>query len=316
MGAWGPKLYQDDLAMDVRDSYKEYLRKGFKGNEITEMFLEEYSYAISDTDDAPIFWFALADTQWNLGRLEEGVKEKALYYIQNGSDISRWENENPKQAKVRIKVLEELENKLNSEQPIEKKISLYKLYRCEWKINDVYAYQLNSDYAKEKGLYGRYLLFHKVGETTCHPGHIIPIVRIKITNNDRLPLDENEINQLEYVQTWFTKYEDRFLPLSGTRSIEEQIAEKSKINYECDEYGFLPQYKMVLFNTSKRIIPKSLIYIGNFKHIDPPKIEFTPHVEINIPGFLWKYFDECIIDRYYGYNLRQSAIYRKKAGDE
>lgn len=312
MSVWGPKLYQNDLSLDVRDSYKDLLRKGLQGEVITKILLERYSEAISDVDDAPFFWFALADTQWDLGRLEDLVKEKALYYIESGYDISRWEIENPKQVKDRIKVVTSLKNKLNTVQPPEKKVCLYKLYRCEWEIGDVYAYPLNSDYAKEKELNGRYLLFHKIGETIYHPGHTIPIVRIKITTDAHLPLNESEINKLEYVQTSVTKYEERFLPFDGTRSIEEQIAEKSNIRYECDEYGYLPHYKVKLINTSKRAIPKNLIYIGNFLEITPPKIEFTPHNDFNIPGFMWKYFEKSIIDRYYGYNCRQFAIYRNK----
>lgn len=316
MSTWGPNLYQSDLALDIRDKYKELLRKGIKGEEITRIFINEYDYAISDVDDVSVFWFALADTQWDFGRLEDYVKEKALDYIKTGYDISRWETDNPKQVNERIKVITALEKKLKTVQPVEKKISLYKLYHCEWKIGDVYAYPLNSDYAKKTELNGRYLLFHKVGETTYYPGHTIPIVRIKITTNDSLPLDENEINQLEYVQTAVTKYEDRFLPFDGTRSIEEQIAEKSNLQYVCDEYGFLPHYKIKLINISKRSIPKSLIYIGNFLGIKPPNIEFTPHSELNITGFMWKYFEKSIIDRYFGYNHRQFDIYKERqSGD-
>lgn len=36
MGAWGPKLYQDDVAEDVRDYYKDQLHRGKTGKEITQ----------------------------------------------------------------------------------------------------------------------------------------------------------------------------------------------------------------------------------------------------------------------------------------
>ncbi|MCI7179050.1 MAG: hypothetical protein MSA26_00335, partial [Lachnospiraceae bacterium] len=95
MGSWGPGLYQDDIAEDVRDVYKDQLYRGKTGAKITEELLEEYSDCMSDPDDAPVFWFALADTQWNLGRLEDPVKEQALYHLRDGADLRRWEAEEP-----------------------------------------------------------------------------------------------------------------------------------------------------------------------------------------------------------------------------
>lgn len=43
--------------------------------------IAEFEWAWSDEDDAPVFWFAMADMQWNYGRLQEEVKKKALYYL-------------------------------------------------------------------------------------------------------------------------------------------------------------------------------------------------------------------------------------------
>ena len=154
MGTWGPKLYQDDLAEDVRDYYKDQLHRGKKGIDITQELLVQYQIVISDSEEASVFWFALADTQWNLGRLEDKVKETALKHILLGDDLERWKIENPKLAKAREQTIEELRQKLLSPQPPEKKVTQYKIYRCEWKYGDVYAYQLESDLAEEKGLYG------------------------------------------------------------------------------------------------------------------------------------------------------------------
>ena len=41
MGSWGPKLYQDDIAQDVRDTYKDRLRRGKTTKEITEEYRGE-----------------------------------------------------------------------------------------------------------------------------------------------------------------------------------------------------------------------------------------------------------------------------------
>lgn len=314
MGAWGPKLYQDDIAEEVRDYYKDQLHREKTGKEITQELMAQNEDIISDPDDAPVFWFALADTQWNLGRLEEEVKKRALDHIHDGYDLSRWKAEDCQEAKIREKVLRELEEKLLSLQPAEKKISQYKLYHCDWKFGDVYAYPLNSEYAKEKGLYGRYFLFQKIGETIFYPGHIIPIVWVKITEADQLPLDKNAFEKLEYVQT----SAERFDPFAeefhvDSRGLtEEEFHEKvnrKKMELDFDEFGYLPQYRIALINTSKRIIPKSLVFVGNYQNTKPPQKEFVPCNELSIPSFVWKFFDKIMIDRYCGYNLRQFETY-------
>lgn len=310
MAFWGAKLYQDDVAQDVRDYYKDQLKRGKTNEEVTKELINNNENIILDEDEAPVFWFSLADTQWNLGRLLPLVKEKALEYLKSGTNLTIWKKEfNKNSYKIREKVLNDLEQKLNSPMPSEKNISQYKLYTCEWKIGDVFAYKLDSNYAKEKNMHSRYFLFQKVGETIWHPGHIVPIVRVKITKNDVLPKTEEEFNKLEYIQTSVIKYEDRFLSFDLQHPIEEQILEKSKIKYEIDDYGYLPQFRLILSNTSKRIIPKKIFYIGNFPNTISPSKEFIPHSPLNIPSFAWKYFDKLMIDTYLGHNLRQYAIY-------
>ena len=310
MGAWGTKLYQDDVAMDVRNTLKDLLHRGKSVEEITKQMYEDFAWAIDDQDDGPVFWFALADTQWKLGRLLPEVKAQALALIDKGDDLERWRAEGPKHAVARKKVLSELKQKLESPQPPEKKVSQYRLYQCEWEVGDVFAYQLDSDLASEEGLWGRYILVQKVDAYTWHPGHIIPIVYAKITKDDRLPTSAEEYDQLEYIQTSFTKYEDRFLPIDRNR--EDDIAEKSKLKYEVDEYGYLPEYRIELISTSKKVIPSRLVYIGNFPDITPPKKEFIPHSKLNIYAVRWKDFEQRLIERYTGYNLRREAIYIDK----
>ena len=304
-------MYQDDVAEAVKNYYQDGLRRGKRGEKITQELIANNQNLLSDRDDAPVFWFALADTQWNLGRLEESAKAQALSYIRNGSDLERWKTEDPQSAKARAEVLSGLERKLLTPQSAEKKISQYRLYHCEWKTGDVFSYPLNSDYAREKGICGRYFLFQKIGETTWHLGHIVPIVRVKITEDNKIPTDAEEFDKLEYVQISATKYEDRFLPIDGTRP-EEDIAEKSKLKYEVDECGFLPQYRLVLVNTSKRIIPSEVAFVGNFPDAKPPEKEFVPHSERSISAFAWKFFGKAMIDRYCGYNLRQFENYSKR----
>lgn len=298
MSIWGPELYQNDVALDVREYYKDQLHRGKNGTTVMYELMQRYGDSLSDKDDDLLFWFALADTQWNLGRLENFVKEKALRYIDEGGDLNRWHEECPEKIKHREKVLYALKQKLLSPQPPEKKISQYRLYKCEWKLGDVYAYPLDSEYAKECGLYGRYFLFYKIGETSWHPGHITPIVWVKITRNGELPKSRDEFDVLEYIQIASVPYEDRYWIDDNTITHEEQMRENNRLRRLADEHGFLKMYRLQLINTSKRSIPKNLIFVGCFHDVQPPQKEFVPYNNTNLRGFLWRYFDEEMIKQY------------------
>ncbi|CAM2877239.1 hypothetical protein HAHI6034_01140 [Hathewaya histolytica] len=273
MASWGPKLYQDDVAEDVRDYYKDQLKRGKTNEEVTKELIDDNEDIILDEDEAPVFWFALADTQWNLGRLLSFVKEKALEYLKSSTNLERWEKEaiNQREYKVREKVLQELEQKLMSPMPPEKKISQYKFYKCEWNIGDMYAYKLESDYAKEKGLSNRYLLIRKAYNDIWWPGHTVPIIYIQITKDETIPNSREEIVELEYIQT--------------SRS-----------------EGF-PKYLTTMISTSKRVIPtKKLSFIGNYVDLPTPKDEYIPEDKISLPACHWSAFEKTLIDDYLMFN--------------
>ena len=305
MAIWGAKIYQNDVSDDVRAQYKDKLHRGMTGPEITQMLIEDFKDDIADDDEAPLFWFALADTQWNVGRLEEFVKEKALFHIQNERNRERWKSGHPKLYKERQKVWLELEAKLNSEQPEEKPYKQYKLYKCEWQVGDLYAYQLTSEQAKEKGLFGRYVLIYKIDESTWHPGHIIPMVRFKLTENDVLPTSEEEINQLQYLKIFTVNYN----PIPETTEIPKDLLDRinrTRAQYRelyGDENGYLHYYRTKLVTTSKRCIPKNLIYMGNYPNLIAPKELTVPQHkhfrgDIIIDSTYWKKFEDFIIREY------------------
>lgn len=314
MGTWGPNLYQNDTSLDVKDEFEKLYNEGKNVQEVTDILTEEYKSLFGDIKEEPLFWLALADTQWEFGVLLPVVKEKALYWIDESVNVLNFQSIDTSAKENRIKNLNGLRAKLLSTQPKVKKITKKRIYKCQWKYGDVFAYRLESDLAKEKGLYGRYFLIQKVDEGEWYPGHIVPIVYVKITDDANLPSNVEEYNKLEYVQTSFTEYEYRFCPVDMRRP-QEDIAEKSKINYQVDEYGFLPQYRARLLNTSKRVIPQKLIYIGNFADVAQPQNEFIPHTKENIVSVAWKLFDETFETRmikwYCGHNLRELSIYRR-----
>lgn len=90
MGTWNIGLFSNDSMSDVRDTYIELLKQQVSNETAFERTYEEYQELIG-TENESLFWYALADTQWHVGRLMPVVKEKALYYIEN-EDGGKWKN--------------------------------------------------------------------------------------------------------------------------------------------------------------------------------------------------------------------------------
>ena len=308
MGAWGANLYQDDVALDIKDEYKDNLRRGKTNEEAMQEIIDKYQELLEDEEDRGVFWLALADTQWNLGRLDEQVKEQALEIIELGTDLKRWEI-NEKLYNKRKEILEKLKEKLLSPQPEEKRMPKYRTYKCEWKNGDVFAYQLKSEYAKEQGLEGRYLIIQKIDEIDWYPCSTIPLVRVKITEDKTIPKTEKEIDELEYIQTWFTSYERRFAGFSALRPLKDQI---KGMSFNTDEYGLLPEYMVSIVITSKNMTKGKLTYLGNYINITPPQNEFIPICKDNFPTVLWKNFEERLMEMYFGHNKRNLEVYQRR----
>lgn len=204
MGMWGFELYQNDTSLDVKDKFEELYNTGNAVQDITNKLTEDYESIMGNIDEEPLFWLALADTQWNLGVLMPLVKEKALYWVEKDSGMFSCRSIDTSAKAKRRKILDGLRAKLLSPQPTVKKTVKKRIYKCHWKLGDVFAYQLVSDLAKERGLYGRYFLLQKVDEGVWYPGHIVPIVYVKITN------DIVSVSWKQFDETFETKMIKRY----------------------------------------------------------------------------------------------------------
>lgn len=145
MGTWGNKIYEDDEAQDARDAYKALLSKGLDGIAATDKFLKDWKQSLKDSDDGPTIWFALADTQWKLGQLEDRVRDKAVSIIDDGSSLDRWQEAGPKEVARRQRVLDDLKAQLLSPQPIRKTIKVKLPSKIgTWKAGELFSYRLKS----------------------------------------------------------------------------------------------------------------------------------------------------------------------------
>jgi hypothetical protein len=117
MGAWGPGLFSDDLACDVRDGYREWLEDGASDEAALQHIVD--AYADSEPETA-VVWLALAVTQSKLGRLDRAVRDRALEVIDSGADLELWEDSG--HLVKRRAVLQKVRAQLTGPQPARKTV--------------------------------------------------------------------------------------------------------------------------------------------------------------------------------------------------
>jgi len=101
-------------------------------------------------------------------------------------------------------------------------------------------FKLQGKDAVNTGIENRWLIIIKIDEKHVKPGHIMPIVRFKLTESDRLPETLREIDELPY----FTLYNLKGLII----------------------------YKSFMWIENKRAMSKvlkRLVYLGNYDFVEP-----------------------------------------------
>jgi hypothetical protein len=295
MGAWGPKLYQDDISLDVKAVFLDYRRNGKTMEEVMQCLMNDFGYVIEDIDDSIPFWLTLADLQWRQGDLLPCVKQKAMEILNGGADLKRWKEENPRFFSSREKELNILKLKLTSPLPPKKEYPPIKLFRCEWKDGDLFALPITRDYPNSELLKGRNILIHKIGDSKFSPGHVIPRVRVKITDTSDLPKDLDEVNRVRYIP--LTRYKTSDFLVGYVQSYDNTPFYE-KLNHPlADENGFYSRYIGILYFTSRRAIPKNLVYLGNYPNLNPPRYENVTRIDDDVFLFL-KDLEEKVVGYY------------------
>lgn len=212
MGAWGTAIFSDDLAEDVRDEYNALLSIGKSNEEAENLLLSYYSDILDKGDeDEPVFWFALALSEWNKGRLSDLVKIKVLEILDNGGDLRRWNTPgNEKNYKKRIKVIQDFRKTILSKQPAEKKMKKPTVHHCPWRVGDLLAYRIVTNKDVKNGplsnMWEMYALL-RVIQIDKHPvSNLVPtevynetmLVGLYGWVGDEIP-EPNIVENLEYI---------------------------------------------------------------------------------------------------------------------
>ena len=152
MGTWGTALFSDDLAADLRSEFRDLIGEGLTTEAAVNRLKTEYKSSLRDPDEESVFWLALADTGWRLGRLDDSVLQNALRVIDSGQDLAKWEH--VADRKKREQVLAKLRTKLRSPPPPPKPVAKRIKSANEWRIGEVIGFRLLS---------GRWVLLRVIG---------------------------------------------------------------------------------------------------------------------------------------------------------
>lgn len=120
MGAWGPAIFSDDTAEDIRNDYRQMLEDQVPDDEATERVIAAYEHL--DDDEQHLLWLALAAAQSSVGRLSDDVKGRALQVIDGGRGLERWEEEGPRVLEKRKAALAKLRDQLTGPQRTRRKL--------------------------------------------------------------------------------------------------------------------------------------------------------------------------------------------------
>ena len=274
MGTWGTRLYDDDVALDVKETYQMKLEEGKNKEQALNEILTEFDWAMDDEIDSEIFWIALADTLLTNNNLSYWIRNKALDEIKKGKSLAIWKKQATKQEyEARNRVIQKIKENLQNTLYLKNNPN----YKGKWEIGDVYAYRIEGKETREDE--GRYLLFRMIDETEWIRGKV-PITYIQITEKNKLPTEKNELEKLEYI---------------------------IMRNFENVRYA----YRTVIESTSKRTIPEKLIYIGNYQNIQPPQKEYIQELPVEMELCLWKRVNEDFLERLKFYGTDLHPIYHE-----
>ncbi len=158
MGAWGPGVFDDDLALDIRATFEDALSEGLSVEEATQQILAEHRDELEDPDEGPIVWLALAALQLERGMLQSTVRDSALGIIKSGQGLDLWEEQGADVAAERKRVLDELRARIMASEQEQKQRRLERPQRkrARVRVGDCFMIPLPD----QRKAYGQYVCRH------------------------------------------------------------------------------------------------------------------------------------------------------------
>jgi len=142
MGIWGTAILRDDFARDVNQDYLDSYDDGLEHSAIVKKLRHKYADALKDSEDAPIYWLALAKAQWECGALEQLVLNRVLRIIERGQGLGRWRERGAQALAKRKETLERFGQQIQSPNAKPRKRCKVRHYAPVYKAGDCLSIRL------------------------------------------------------------------------------------------------------------------------------------------------------------------------------
>lgn len=121
MGTWSESILADDDAQDVVHHYRRLYNQGMEHTAVRQALEQGWAEAIADSDEGPIFWFAVAAAQWEFGALDADLLERIREIVEQGRGLDRWREGGPHLLAKREQVMREFLHEVSQRNPRPKK---------------------------------------------------------------------------------------------------------------------------------------------------------------------------------------------------
>lgn len=145
MGTWGDSIFADDEAQDIYHHYRRLYNQGKDHPAVRREMERAWSESISDSDDGPLFWFAVARAQWEYGALDKDVLGHVKEIAKKGLGLDRWQEAGARALARRKEIVREFLEKIRRPNPKPKKRKVERRYPPIYQPGDCLAIRLSDD---------------------------------------------------------------------------------------------------------------------------------------------------------------------------
>lgn len=163
MGVWSTEILGNDLSSDIFESFTEAFRKS--GAKVALNQVDKELENIDDEERA-FFLSSLVYAEWLCNVVEEKHLQELIDLRKRDDFGLFWstQKERKQWSNAIDKIIEDCLTGRKPKYPIKHSTKKDNAIYLNWNQWDVYAYKLSSSLAKNKGLYGKYMVLQKIGE--------------------------------------------------------------------------------------------------------------------------------------------------------
>ena len=148
MGTWGTGMTSNDTFCEVYERFFEYYNGDYEIEKISGILEKDFSETLSLQEVANEYWFALAKAQWDIGCMQDAVKEKVRSVVISEADLKLWKElgGTEKDIKARKQVLQKFLVKLDQVNKAPKKRKKTRVKTAIFKKGDCITFRLDDNY--------------------------------------------------------------------------------------------------------------------------------------------------------------------------